>query len=111
MIPKFDPMPFSEWAILNADIEIPDCKNCCGEGEVTCSCCGNVSECPDCDGTGKKGLRSVYDTLLATDRAAYEKYYGLPTSVPIYYTIGGSVDEQSRSVSCTHCGSGAFWLQ
>lgn len=98
MIPEFKPMSFEEWVRLNPDIanQTVDCKNCSGEGEVTCPCCDHTSECPDCDGTGKQGddIRAIYNEMIAKDRAAYEKYYGLPRTFNPFVINDGADEEQ-----------------
>lgn len=33
-------------------VEYENCEQCGGEGTVECHCCGNDSECRECDGTG-----------------------------------------------------------
>jgi hypothetical protein len=33
--------------------ECDACYNCDGDGKVECECCGNLSDCKECDGTGE----------------------------------------------------------
>ena len=83
---------YSEWLELNGDLkeqlekEAPDrerCFECLGDGEHECSC-GNIHECPECDGTGfsdsyegvEDQLKSIYKTRLEMDLAKLAKWQG-----------------------------------
>lgn len=73
----FEVMPYEEWILLNPDVAQSEemCDECNGMGEIECSHCGNVSECSECVGTGKKNSsRQAYMLQMERDKKVLDRY-------------------------------------
>ena len=83
-------LPFEQWLIQVTNPALPDdvrivipedeeCNECAGSGEHKCSC-GDVHDCPECDGTGRAQtnvlheMRDIYERQVKNDIRKWQNY-------------------------------------
>ena len=73
----FQPMPYEEWIELNPDVLTDEiiCPECDGLCEAECPCCGQMTECDRCSGSGTTvDARALYEKMRKKDMEKLAKY-------------------------------------
>lgn len=75
------PVDYKTWLRMNPDIKDKtvdrDCPECQGKGGEECFCCGHITECDGCDGSGKIKVNVAleeYEVQLKRDKRLLERF-------------------------------------